>query len=108
MQAYNRDMRKEQSNNKRILVIGGTGQVAWALGRGCPLDYTLRMVPRQELDLSDVDVLASRVEHLIQSFDPQFIVNAAAYTDVDRAESEENIAFAVNAIAPAIIASIAA
>ncbi|AWB35829.1 dTDP-4-dehydrorhamnose reductase [Orrella marina] len=101
-------MSKEQSNNKRILVIGGTGQVAWALGQGCPQDYTLRMVPRQELDLSDVDVLASRVEQLIQSFNPQFIVNAAAYTAVDRAESEENIAFAVNGIAPAIITNIAA
>lgn len=89
-------------------MIGGTGQVAWALQQACPQDCTLRMVPRQEMDLSDVDVLAARVEQLIQSFNPQFIVNAAAYTAVDRAESEQAQAFAVNALAPAIIANMAA
>lgn len=100
---------QSQKNQKiRILVTGATGQVGVALKQTCPEGFDLRATSREELDLSDIDSLAYRLEDLIHSFKPDFLVNAAAYTAVDRAESDEATANAVNAIAPGILAMVAA
>lgn len=86
--------------NPRILLIGKNGQ----LGRGlnCLLADTseLRALGREELDLTKPDC----VRKAIREFRPNVIVNAAAYTAVDKAESEEALARSINADAPAAIA----
>jgi len=99
---------KSTSSPIRVLVLGATGQVARQLHLSCPADITLRCVTRGDVDLSDLDSLAVKVEDLIQAFKPDFIVNAAAYTEVDKAESDVATAHAVNGIAPGIIAQVAA
>jgi dTDP-4-dehydrorhamnose reductase len=78
----------------RILVAGGQGQLARALveaARGRPR-VRVEALGRPQLDLSRTDSVARAVE----SAKPDLIVNAAAYTAVDKAESETEMAFAVN------------
>jgi dTDP-4-dehydrorhamnose reductase len=84
-----------------ILVLGASGQLASHLRELLPdADFW----GRNRLDLRD----AAAVEPAIQSLSPSCIVNAAAYTAVDRAEAERDTAFAVNAEAPAAMARAAA
>lgn len=84
----------------KILLIGRNGQVGRELARTLPALGEVRAVGREELDLSD----AGRIAALVRQAAPQVIVNAAAYTAVDRAESERELAFAVNAAAPGVLA----
>lgn len=84
----------------KILIIGKTGQLGWELQRAClPLGEVIS-VDFPEIDLSKVDM----VRDLIQSTKPNLIINAAAYTNVDKAESESEIARCVNALAPEVMA----
>ena len=87
-----------------ILLIGATGQVGHAL-RG-PLSRlgTVAAPGRDALDLTAPDT----IRHAVRGARPDVIVNAAAYTDVDRAEEEPERAAAVNARAPGILAEAAA
>lgn len=84
----------------RILLIGKNGQVGSELVRSLPSIGHVTAVGRDELDLSDRD----DIRRTILEVRPSVIVNAAAYTAVDRAEKEEAIAHAVNAEAPGVIA----
>ncbi|HZD46049.1 MAG TPA: dTDP-4-dehydrorhamnose reductase [Acidobacteriaceae bacterium] len=91
----------------RFLLFGGGGQVGHALGARWPsgdeLDELI-VSTRQDCDLADevsVRVLVRRVR-------PDVIVNAAAYTAVDKAESDRERCFAVNAATPTVIAAEAA
>jgi dTDP-4-dehydrorhamnose reductase len=84
----------------KILLTGANGQVGWELQRSlAPLGEVVAL-DRDELDLANNDALRQRVRDLA----PQAIVNAAAYTAVDRAESEPDLARAINAIAPGVLA----
>ena len=85
----------------RVLVTGAGGQVGAETARGLREVADVIACDHASLDLSDASQLASR----IRETRPGVIVNAAAYTAVDRAESEPNLARAVNAIAPGIIAA---
>lgn len=77
-----------------ILVAGRQGQVARALfERASAAGLQLTALGRSELDITD----RASVERKIASFSPDIIVNAAAYTAVDKAEMEEEAAFSVNA-----------
>lgn len=83
-----------------ILLTGKTGQIGSQL---YPLLTNLGEVvapARNELDLSNADAIRRVVRHL----QPKLIVNAAAYTAVDAAESNEALAYAINAEAPAVLA----
>ncbi|MBX3335926.1 MAG: sugar nucleotide-binding protein, partial [Nitrospira sp.] len=78
----------------RILLTGKHGQVGFELQRAlaplgelCAVDYT-------ECDLADTSALCE----LVRSIKPDLIVNSAAYTAVDKAESEPELAHAVNAV----------
>ena len=83
-----------------ILVTGAEGQVGWEARRSfAPLGRVVA-VDRAEVDFAD----AEAVRGLVRSHRPAVIVNAAAYTAVDRAESERDLAFAINATAPRILA----
>jgi dTDP-4-dehydrorhamnose reductase len=83
----------------RILVTGGSGQVGFELLRAlAPLGELLAPSSAQ-LDLADPEALREGVRRL----QPGLIVNPAAYTAVDRAESEPERAFAINATAPGVL-----
>lgn len=84
----------------RILLTGGTGQVGWALRTSLAAAGEIWVPGRSELDLGSAEAIAAAV----RGFRPQLIVNAAAYTDVDRAETEQPLANAINAQAPGILA----
>ena len=84
----------------RILLTGRNGQVGWELERKlAPLGEVIA-TDRATLDLADPDAIRRRVREA----KPQIIVNAAAYTAVDHAESEPELAMQINGIAPGILA----
>jgi len=83
-----------------ILLTGKNGQVGWELQRTlAPLGEVVAL-DRQQLDLSNPAQIRERVREI----KPGLIVNAAAYTTVDRAEAEPELAMAVNGTAPGILA----
>lgn len=94
----------------KILLLGKTGQVGGALTpllrqlAGSNADEAVVTLGRADVDLSDAAALAQAVQRV----QPSLIVNAAAHTAVDRAETEPDIAFAINAIAPGVLAQQAA
>ncbi|HTS21390.1 MAG TPA: dTDP-4-dehydrorhamnose reductase [Casimicrobiaceae bacterium] len=83
-----------------ILVTGARGQIGEELARLLPAHGEVVALDRSQLDLADPDGIRST----LRSLRPQIVVNAAAYTAVDRAEREHASAFAVNAQAPGILA----
>ena len=83
-----------------ILLTGATGQVGFELARSLAHHGELIALNRAALDLSDADAIVATVRELR----PQLIVNAGAYTSVDLAEKERDAAFAVNALAPGVLA----
>jgi dTDP-4-dehydrorhamnose reductase len=84
----------------RIAVTGTAGQLACSLRDAARSGQTLVMLGRPQLDLADAATIAPALDAAA----PDLVVNAAAYTAVDRAESEPDVAAAVNAIAPGHIA----
>jgi dTDP-4-dehydrorhamnose reductase len=84
----------------KVLLTGATGQVGWELRRTLAPLGEVRAFDRYGLDLADAPPIAAAV----RAMQPDLIVNAAAYTAVDKAESERDIAFAVNATAPRVLA----
>jgi dTDP-4-dehydrorhamnose reductase len=76
----------------RVLLVGGSGQLGRELQYCQPVDTELLALGSQELDFREAGGVAVKVD----AFRPQVIINAAAYTAVDRAESEQEAAFAVN------------
>ena len=88
-----------------ILVFGRTGQVAREIGRAAEATGApLRLLGREEADLADPAACA----RLIEGTDAHAVINAAAYTAVDRAEGEEALATRINGEAPAAMARAAA
>lgn len=92
------------SANRKILLLGKNGQLGWELQRALAPLGTLIALDRHSSDgcgdLTDLDGLAATV-HALR---PDAIVNAAAYTAVDKAESDADTARRVNAEAPAVLA----
>lgn len=85
----------------KILVTGGTGQVGLALQRlKWPEGVSIQAPERAELDLTH----STAVTHYFSSRSFAAVINAAAFTAVDKAEEESLAAFAVNALAPAVLA----
>jgi len=83
-----------------ILLFGANGQVGWQLQRALSPLGTVTAVDHAECDLANPDAIRS----LIGSIAPKIIVNAAAYTAVDKAESDPELAHAINAVAPGVMA----
>ena len=88
----------------RILVTGGAGQLGWELRRALAVFGEVVAPARDILDLSSADSIVAAV----RGVRPGLIVNAAAYTAVDKAESEPDLALRINGDAPRILAEEAA
>ncbi|ARV58417.1 dTDP-4-dehydrorhamnose reductase [Nostocales cyanobacterium HT-58-2] len=90
----------------RILLTGSTGQIGWELQRSLMTLGEVISVGREfsttglRMDLS----LPDTIRHVIREVQPGLIVNPAAYTAVDKAEAEPELAMAVNGTAPGVIA----
>ena len=85
---------------KKILQIGTIGQLGWELLRTCaPLGEVIA------LDYPEVDLTDNKgLRELVRTVKPDIIINAAAYTNVDKAESEPEKARAINATGPGVLA----
>ena len=88
----------------RILITGGAGQVGWELRRTLAVFGEVVAPTRDILDLASADSIVDAV----RGVRPGLIVNAAAYTAVDKAESETGLAMKINGDAPRILAEEAA
>ena len=83
-----------------ILLTGRNGQLGWELERAlCPLGRVFAF-DRGTLDIADSAAVSARMRETR----PQVVVNAAAFTAVDRAEAESELALRINGVAPGIIA----
>jgi dTDP-4-dehydrorhamnose reductase len=85
---------------RRILLTGKTGQVGYELERSLQGLGEVIAVDRSRMDLANLD----QVRELIRAVKPTLIVNPAAYTAVDKAESEPQLAMRINCHAPAVMA----
>lgn len=94
----------EKQHRLKILLTGKNGQVGWELRRTLAPLGTVIAVDRHQLNLTNVDMIRSRIREI----GPNLIINAAAYTAVDQAEEEVDLARAINTIAPGILAEEAA
>ena len=84
----------------KVLLFGSNGQLGWELHRALATLGDIQAMDYPEVDFTSTD----RVRDAVRRAAPRVIVNAAAYTAVDRAESEPGTAMAVNAAAPGVIA----
>jgi dTDP-4-dehydrorhamnose reductase len=89
----------------KILLLGQNGQVGWELKRSlAPLGELLALDRSSTSHCGDLSNLKGLSE-TVREFRPDVLVNAAAYTAVDKAESDAETAFLVNALAPEVLAS---
>ena len=84
----------------KALIIGANGQLGRSLAASAPQGFEIVSHNRLTLDITDV----SAVDRTIRDAEADIVLNAAAYTAVDRAEEEVDLAFAVNAAAVGIMA----
>lgn len=91
------------STQPRILLLGRHGQLGWELNRVLAGFGILFAVDYPDVDFSCTD----SVRRLVDDVRPDIVINAAAYTAVDKAESEPELARAINATAPSVLAEAA-
>lgn len=84
----------------RVLITGGDGQLGWELARALEGRAEVFALDRRAMDLSRADDIRVRCSEI----NPALILNAGAYTAVDKAESEAELAMKINGEAPAILA----
>lgn len=92
-----------EAMTKTILVVGKDGQVGFELTRSLSVLGDVVAVGRSECDMSNV----AQVREVVQRVKPDVIVNASAYTAVDKAEQETDLAMAINATAVGVLAELA-
>ena len=85
---------------RRILLTGKNGQIGWELQRTLATVGEVFAVDRSDMDLTNPDA----IRRIVRQTKPAIIVNAAAYTAVDEAESEPDLAMVVNGTAPGFLA----
>lgn len=88
------------NSRMKILLFGRMGQLGWELNRSLVTLGELTVVDYPQVDLGSPE----SIKGLVRNICPDVIVNAAAYTAVDKAEEEQELAYSINAIAPSILA----
>ncbi len=88
------------SDTPRILITGGDGQLGWELSRAFATKGEVFAFDRVGMDLSSPDAIRERCREI----SPSLILNAAAYTAVDKAENEPELAMRINGVAPGVLA----
>lgn len=88
----------------KVLLTGANGQLGRCFQDRLPADWQVWATDAAELDITD----EAKVRAAVAEFQPDAIVNAAAYTAVDKAESEPELAERINAVGPANLATVAA
>ncbi len=88
------------SKQRKALIFGKNGQLSWELQESAPCNFDVLALGSAEIDLLD----SAAVEQAIEQYSPNLVINAAAYTSVDKAETNEQAAFALNQHAVAHIA----
>ena len=86
----------------KVLITGANGQLGWELQRTVPDNKSAIALNSKQLDITS----QSSVDHAIQEYHPDVLVNAAAYTAVDNAEKEKEKAFSVNACGAGTLAEV--
>jgi len=84
---------------KKLLLFGGSGQLGWTFRQHLPPEQ-LTVLDRQAADLAIPDAIRTA----IRTHRPDIILNAPAYTAVDKAQSEPDLAHRINAVAPGVMA----
>lgn len=87
-----------------VVVTGKNGQLGWELQQLVsqqPMEYDFLFTGREELDLSDPDLIHT----FFQKHHPDYVINCAAYTAVDKAETEQDFAYTVNASSVGLLAA---
>jgi len=84
----------------RVLITGKNGQVGAELGRLYQPSNNVILTGRDECDLSS----EQSIRDAVRRFEPEIVINSGAYTAVDLAEKERHLCFAVNAVAPGVLA----
>jgi len=87
----------------RIVLFGKNGQLGWEFQRILPILGEVIALGRDEVDVSDLH----SVQKILNELKPNLIINTSAYTEVDRAEIELELAMNINALAPAVMAEAA-
>ncbi|MDA3788005.1 MAG: dTDP-4-dehydrorhamnose reductase [Desulfobacula sp.] len=87
----------------KVLLLGSNGQLGWELQRTCPAGITLMNCDYPKIDLGST----ASIHQCIEKTSPDWIINAAAYTAVDRAEVETDLAYRINYKAVEEIAKLA-
>jgi dTDP-4-dehydrorhamnose reductase len=91
----------------KILLLGASGQLGWQLRRSLCVVGEVTALDRKSVSLCGDLSRPEELARTIQAVNPDVIVNAAAYTAVDRAETQRDAAFAINATAPSVLAEAA-
>jgi dTDP-4-dehydrorhamnose reductase len=84
----------------KILLTGSNGQVGFELNKKLSALGEVIATDREELDLTNLNAIRNFIDHT----KPNIIINPAAYTAVDKAESEPNLAYQINTLAPEVLA----
>ena len=83
-----------------IILFGKNGQLGWELERSLPVLGNVFALDRATLDVCNPNA----IQQTLRELKPGLVINASAYTDVDRAEKEPELAMKINALAPGIMA----
>jgi dTDP-4-dehydrorhamnose reductase len=89
---------------KRILVTGGDGLLAYQFKKIAPRDFEFSFPGHAQFDLTQKDLMAQR----LAEWQPQVVINTAAYNQVDRCEIERELSWSVNATGPGLLAELCA
>jgi dTDP-4-dehydrorhamnose reductase len=91
----------------RVVLLGANGQLGFALGAALKAQYEVMTLTRSEADLSNAFALRDTLSPVVEKFQPHIIVNAAAYTAVDKAQTEPTVALQTNAQSVGVLAELA-
>jgi len=100
-------MSSANPSSYRVLLLGANGQLGFTLGSALIALGEVKALTRSEADFSNAFALRETLLPVVKKFQPQVIVNAAAYTTVDKAQTEQTIALQVNAQSVGVLAELA-